>query len=155
MIRRPPRSTLFPYTTLFRSCVDPNPHGVSTITCTRASVDNTMSHGHLFDVVNVDKADNVYVAWSNNQDIFYAYSTDKAATWSSPVKVTNAGGGGGMPNFNFFPWITAGDNGRLGLVWGRAGKKTHGGNDPGGEAHYALTPKPPAAPPPNPLPPAP
>src|SRR3712207_7788823 len=24
MIRRPPRSTLFPYTTLFRSCVDTN-----------------------------------------------------------------------------------------------------------------------------------
>src|SRR3712207_9136641 len=25
MIRRPPRSTLFPYTTLFRSCDDPQP----------------------------------------------------------------------------------------------------------------------------------
>src|SRR2546422_5738499 len=24
MIRRPPRSTLFPYTTLFRSCLDPD-----------------------------------------------------------------------------------------------------------------------------------
>src|SRR3712207_7190471 len=27
MIRRPPRSTLFPYTTLFRSPVDPSPSG--------------------------------------------------------------------------------------------------------------------------------
>src|SRR2546430_11127157 len=26
MIRRPPRSTLFPYTTLFRSSFDPGPH---------------------------------------------------------------------------------------------------------------------------------
>src|SRR2546430_9588744 len=26
MIRRPPRSTLFPYTTLFRSCDEPPPH---------------------------------------------------------------------------------------------------------------------------------
>src|SRR3712207_7318451 len=26
MIRRPPRSTLFPYTTLFRSAVEPAPH---------------------------------------------------------------------------------------------------------------------------------
>src|SRR2546427_5453523 len=25
MIRRPPRSTLFPYTTLFRSCCEPHP----------------------------------------------------------------------------------------------------------------------------------
>src|SRR2546422_4538378 len=31
MIRRPPRSTLFPYTTLFRSCV-PDPLGL-TATC--------------------------------------------------------------------------------------------------------------------------
>src|SRR3712207_8390017 len=27
MIRRPPRSTLFPYTTLFRSCTAPRQHG--------------------------------------------------------------------------------------------------------------------------------
>src|SRR3712207_7016878 len=27
MIRRPPRSTLFPYTTLFRSCDGSKPHG--------------------------------------------------------------------------------------------------------------------------------
>src|SRR3712207_7152634 len=27
MIRRPPRSTLFPYTTLFRSGPEPEPHG--------------------------------------------------------------------------------------------------------------------------------
>src|SRR6267142_5033598 len=27
MIRRPPRSTLFPYTTLFRSCRTPSAHG--------------------------------------------------------------------------------------------------------------------------------
>src|SRR5260370_11248601 len=29
MIRRPPRSTLFPYTTLFRSCRDFNPRAVT------------------------------------------------------------------------------------------------------------------------------
>src|SRR4051812_49863426 len=29
MIRRPPRSTLFPYTTLFRSCSRPNPRALS------------------------------------------------------------------------------------------------------------------------------
>src|SRR2546426_3803789 len=31
MIRRPPRSTLFPYTTLFRSLVGPNGSGKSTL----------------------------------------------------------------------------------------------------------------------------
>src|ERR1039457_4415439 len=30
MIRRPPRSTLFPYTTLFRSLVDPEPGGAGS-----------------------------------------------------------------------------------------------------------------------------
>src|SRR3712207_7949292 len=29
MIRRPPRSTLFPYTTLFRSAGDPSAHGAA------------------------------------------------------------------------------------------------------------------------------
>src|SRR2546422_2469475 len=29
MIRRPPRSTLFPYTTLFRSLVNPSLHGIN------------------------------------------------------------------------------------------------------------------------------
>jgi hypothetical protein len=120
-------------------CVDPNPTGVSTISCNRRTVDNTMSHGHLFDVVNVDNAGNVYAAWSNNKDIFYAYSTNKALTWSSPVKVTDAGVGGGMPNFNFFPWITAGDDGRLGIVWYGTDKLTNGDNDAEWKAYYAFT----------------
>src|SRR2546430_12575880 len=33
MIRRPPRSTLFPYTTLFRSGIEPLPVGVATERC--------------------------------------------------------------------------------------------------------------------------
>src|SRR2546425_6789016 len=40
MIRRPPRSTLFPYTTLFRSCPVARPRG----TCRRSAVrDHTRS----------------------------------------------------------------------------------------------------------------
>src|SRR2546422_1134211 len=34
MIRRPPRSTLFPYTTLFRSSVAPSPSATRTTTST-------------------------------------------------------------------------------------------------------------------------
>jgi hypothetical protein len=120
-------------------CVDPTPNVPSVISCTESTVDDTMSHGHLFDVVSVDNADNVYAAWSNNQDIFYAYSTNKGASWSAPVKVTNAGSGGGMPNFNFFPWITAGDNGRLGIVWYGTDKTTNADNDAEWKAYYAFT----------------
>src|SRR2546426_10620214 len=37
MIRRPPRSTLFPYTTLFRSQFDPDWYGKSQNTATRTA----------------------------------------------------------------------------------------------------------------------
>src|SRR2546426_1523442 len=40
MIRRPPRSTLFPYTTLFRSPIGPG--GVIYAACSRSGVDNTI-----------------------------------------------------------------------------------------------------------------
>src|SRR5258708_24812983 len=41
MIRRPPRSTLFPYTTLFRSDeVDDARDGVGTISCRRSASDD-------------------------------------------------------------------------------------------------------------------
>src|SRR3712207_7184155 len=37
MIRRPPRSTLFPYTTLFRSSTRPSPRAGCTTCCTTRS----------------------------------------------------------------------------------------------------------------------
>src|SRR5256885_5793036 len=36
MIRRPPRSTLFPYTTLFRSGRRPGPPGSAVVSCARS-----------------------------------------------------------------------------------------------------------------------
>src|SRR2546427_1107246 len=41
MIRRPPRSTLFPYTTLFRSCVRPRPQAA----CRPAAQGPGRAHG--------------------------------------------------------------------------------------------------------------
>src|SRR2546430_4107292 len=37
MIRRPPRSTLFPYTTLFRSCASPSPASTARFPFQRSS----------------------------------------------------------------------------------------------------------------------
>src|SRR3712207_9398156 len=48
MIRRPPRSTLFPYTTLFRSGIDSNVHGENAIAFgnhATANQDNSLSIG--------------------------------------------------------------------------------------------------------------
>src|SRR5689334_23629690 len=44
MIRRPPRSTLFPYTTLFRSLVD---HGVGLRDVTAGLVDETIERNEV------------------------------------------------------------------------------------------------------------
>src|SRR3712207_8933697 len=49
MIRRPPRSTLFPYTTLFRSMRPtgiPGSSGRSNKECTRVRTKKHMPHGH-------------------------------------------------------------------------------------------------------------
>ncbi|HWP99172.1 MAG TPA: hypothetical protein VNK92_01755, partial [Vicinamibacterales bacterium] len=120
-------------------CVDPSPATASAITCSGRTVDRTMSHGHIFDVVSVDNAGNVYAVWSNNRDIFYAWSADKGASWSNPVQVTASGTGGGMPNTSIFPWITAGDDGRIGIVWYGTDAASHADNDAEWRAYYAFT----------------
>src|SRR5258708_12301292 len=53
MIRRPPRSTLFPYTTLFRSRRDQHRKRVSGLACPHADADLRQSGGdqHLFQLV--------------------------------------------------------------------------------------------------------
>ena len=124
-------------------CVDTTPNfinlpGVNEIVCTPSTVDDTMSHGHIFDPVAVDRAGNVYAAWSNNSDVFYAWSDDHGASWSSPVRVSDAADPA-LPSFNFFPWITAGDDGRIGIVWyGTFDAITNGDDDSEWKAYYAF-----------------
>src|SRR2546422_1979016 len=61
MIRRPPRSTLFPYTTLFRSSFDNNERGVGLINTDMSTIhDNSITNStfvgsaaiRIFDSVN-------------------------------------------------------------------------------------------------------
>src|SRR5256885_2741063 len=54
MIRRPPRSTLFPYTTLFRSRVFHGPAGVAGINvCTDVIFASGFDEGHKFPALHV------------------------------------------------------------------------------------------------------
>src|SRR3712207_9066309 len=51
MIRRPPRSTLFPYTTLFRSTSEPfDCRGWEQVTCDKAQIDRQIDEMHRMGV---------------------------------------------------------------------------------------------------------
>src|SRR5258708_31771436 len=54
MIRRPPRSTLFPYTTLFRSRAGPGPVGLPPIGCSRTQSPIRRSEEHTSELQSPD-----------------------------------------------------------------------------------------------------
>jgi hypothetical protein len=85
--------------------------------CVQAATDPN-GVAHLFFVVKVadDGTPNgtVYACYSNDHDIFLVHSTDKGATWSSPVRVSN----GAETKTAVFPWIETGPTpGSVGIVW--------------------------------------
>ncbi|HEU0132573.1 MAG TPA: hypothetical protein VFQ85_16430 [Mycobacteriales bacterium] len=80
----------------------------------------------LFPVVDVDKAGNVYVAWSDGFKVEYAVSTDHGTTFSKPYQVNHGNRGldpvtgAEKPDpgaADLFPWIAAGADGLLDVVW--------------------------------------
>src|SRR5205814_8125678 len=90
---------------------------------------------HLFFVTKVadDGTPNgtVYVCYSNDADILLKHSTDKGATWSDPVRVSNVG-----TDSNVFPVMETGPTqGSVGIVW----YGTKGTNDDNAEwkVYYA------------------
>jgi hypothetical protein len=88
----------------------------------------------LFPVVDVDKAGNVYVAWSDGFKVEYASSKDGGKHFTKPYQVNHSnrrlakGTGAELPDAgkaDLFPWIAAGSNGLLDIVWyhGEGGAK--------------------------------
>ena len=80
----------------------------------------------LFPVVDVDKAGNVYVVWSDGYKVEYAASTDGGASFSKPFQVNTdnrglvATTGAEKPDpgkSDLFPWLAAGADGYLDVVW--------------------------------------
>lgn len=89
----------------------------STWSCTIAASDPG-GVSNIFFVVKVadDGTENgtAYVTYSNGKDIMLAHSTDKGATWSSPVRVSN----GSDTITSLFPWLETGPTpGSVGVVW--------------------------------------
>src|SRR5262249_13186850 len=81
-------------------------------TWTTHTADNSLQHGHFFDVVKVGDDGTVYTCWSDDHAIYLAHSTDHAETWSAPVRVS-----GDESGIALFPWLEAGSSGRVAVVW--------------------------------------
>src|SRR3954454_10659530 len=73
--------------------------------------DPTVGYGHQFVNVSVDKAGNVYSVYTDDQHVYYSFSTDDGKTWSGPYLITTTSG------TQIFPWSTAGDAGKLDVVY--------------------------------------
>jgi hypothetical protein len=73
---------------------------------------NQVSYNHQFPNVAIDRAGTVYVLFSDDHDVFYAFSIDRGRSWSSPVRVNS-----GPAKTAIFPWAVAGDAGKLDVVY--------------------------------------
>ncbi len=74
--------------------------------------DTTVSYGHQFVNLSIDKAGNLYSVYSDNHNIYYSYSTNHGTTWSAPVQVNSAPSATAI-----FPWSVANNAGHLDIVW--------------------------------------
>jgi hypothetical protein len=72
----------------------------------------SQSFNHNFPNVAVDRAGNVYAAFSDNHNVFYSYSTDGGVSWSGAVKVNKS-----PANTAIFPWLEGGAAGKIDLVY--------------------------------------
>jgi len=73
----------------------------------------TSSLVNVFPSLAIDKAGNLYIAYSDSHNVFLTHSTDQAATWSAPVRVSN----GSASKSAIGPWVTAGDAGKVNITW--------------------------------------
>ncbi len=74
--------------------------------------DTTVSYGHQFVNVSIDKAGNLYSVYSDNHNIYYSYSTNHGTTWHGNVQVNKT-----PSNTAIFPWSVANGAGHIDIVW--------------------------------------
>lgn len=72
----------------------------------------TVSYGHQFVNMSIDKAGNLYSVYSDNHNISYSFSTNHGQTWSSPVQVNKS-----PSNTAVMPWSVANGAGHVDIVW--------------------------------------
>jgi len=72
------------------------------------------SYDHIFTWMACDTAGNLYIVFSDDRNVYLSTSTDRAVTWSRPVRVNR---GGGASNSCIFPQIAAGSPGRIAICF--------------------------------------
>ena len=72
----------------------------------------SVSYGHQFVNVSVDRARNVSSVYSDNHNLYYSFSTDHGQSWSAPAQINAA-----PSSTAIMPWSVAGDAGKLDVVW--------------------------------------
>jgi hypothetical protein len=72
----------------------------------------SVSYGHQFVNVSVDRAGTVYVVYTDNHNLFYSFSTDGGQTFTGPIQVNQAPSATAV-----MPWSVACDPGQLNIVW--------------------------------------
>ncbi len=66
-----------------------------------------------FPNIAIDAAGNLYAAWSNDQNVYVATSTDMGQTWSQPQQVNF----GSQAVTAIYPWLAAGSAGKVDIVY--------------------------------------
>lgn len=95
-----------------------------TYTCTQAATDAN-GVAHLFFLVKVAADGTVYAAYSNDHNIYLVHSTDKGATWSLPVRVSD----GPETLTSVIPALETGPApGSVGLAWYGTTEATNNNN---------------------------
>jgi hypothetical protein len=104
------------------------------LTWRNTTVDNSTSHGNLFDPVKVGDDGTVYTVWSDLKNIYMAHSSDGGVTFSDKVRVND----NSVYRTNLLPWLEAGSAGRVCVVWYGTRSETND-DDANWEVLYAQT----------------
>jgi len=72
----------------------------------------SVSYGHQFVNVSIDRAGTVYVVYTDDHNLFYSFSTDGGQTWTGPIQINQAPSATAV-----MPWSVACAPGQLNVVW--------------------------------------
>lgn len=104
-----------------------DPSGLNCSDLLVADLGANAKTGANFPTMAIDSAGNVYTVWeqapltagviSGDVVLMFSYSTDQGNTWSTPQQIDTSGSPVGTLRENIFAWMSAGDDGRVNIVW--------------------------------------